>query len=92
MSDSLAIIHKIIQLNQSEKVARNSQSRCEEQGIPFYRFSPELDEMIAGSETDNEKLFNMVIQTRIDTKQQRMEELVQLFHTIANASQQLDSY
>ena len=48
--------------------------------------------MIAGSETDNEKLFNMVIQTRIDTKQQRMEELVQLFHTIANASQQLDSY
>ena len=80
------------QLNQSEKVAKNSQSRCEEQGIPFYRFSPKLDETIAGSETDNEKLFNMVIQTRIDTKKQRLGELIELFHTIANASQHLDSY
>ena len=84
-------IHGLIQLNQSEKVAKNSQSRCEEQDIPFYRFSPRLNEMIAGSETDNEKLFDMVIQTRISTKKQGLEELVQLFHTIANASQHLDS-
>ena len=85
------IIHGLIQLNQSEKVAKNSQSRCEEQDIPFYRFSPRLNEMIAGSETDNEKLFDIVIQTRISTKKQGLEELVQMFHTIANASQHLDS-
>jgi len=60
--------------------------------MPFYPFSPELDEMIAVSETDNEKLFNLVIWTRIYTKKQRMKELVQMFHTIANASQHLDSY
>jgi len=48
--------------------------------------------MIAVSETDNEKLFNLVIWTRIYTKKQRMKELVQMFHTIANASQHLDSY
>ena len=67
-------------------VATNSQSRCREQGIPFYRFSPKLKDVIAGSETDNEKLFNMVIQTRIDTREQGMEELVGQFHTIAKAS------
>lgn len=70
-------------------VATNSQSRCREQGIPFYRFSPKLRDVIAGSETDNEKLFNMVIQTRIDTREQGMEELVRLFHTIAGASHHL---
>ena len=57
--------------NSSIKDAKNSQSRCEEQDIPFYRFSPELDEIIARSETDNEKLFNMVIQTRIYIKKQK---------------------
>ena len=70
-------------------VATNSQSRCREQGIPFYRFSPKLRDVIAGSETDNEKLFNMVIQTRIDTREQGMEEVVHLFHTIAGASHHL---
>ena len=70
-------------------VATNSQSRCKEQGIPFYRFSPKLKDVIAGSETDNEKLFNMVIQTRIDTREQGMEELVGIFHTIARASHHL---
>ena len=70
-------------------VATNSQSRCREQGIPFYRFSPKLRDVIAGSETDNEKLFNMVIQTRIDTREQGMEEVVRLFHTIAGASHHL---
>lgn len=70
-------------------VATNSQSRCREQGIPFFRFSPKLRDVIAGSETDNEKLFNMVIQTRIDTREQGMEELVRLFHTIAGASHHL---
>ena len=70
-------------------VATNSQSRCREQGIPFYRFSPKLRDVIAGSETDNEKLFNMVIQTRIDTREQGMEDVVRLFHTIAGASHHL---
>ena len=70
-------------------VATNSHSRCREQGIPFYRFSPKLKDVIAGSETDNEKLFNMVIQTRIDTREQGMEELVEVFHKIAKASSHL---
>ena len=79
----------VLQLVESEMVATNSQSRCREQGIPFYRFSPKLRDVIAGSETDNEKLFNMVIQTRIDTREQGMEEMVRLFHTIAGASHHL---
>ena len=81
--------YPVLQLVESEMVATNSHSRCREQGIPFYRFSPKLRDVIAGSETDNEKLFNMVIQTRIDTREQGMEEVVRLFHTIAHASYHL---
>ncbi len=33
----------------------------EEQGIPFYRFNPQLDEVIPSGETDLVKLLNMLI-------------------------------
>ena len=35
------------QLTKSEDVARNCRSRCERQVIPYYWFSPELDEIIS---------------------------------------------
>lgn len=33
----------------------------EEQGIPFYRLNPQLDEVIPSGETDLYKLVNMLI-------------------------------
>lgn len=33
----------------------------QEQGIPFYRFNPQLDEVIPSGETDLTKLINMLI-------------------------------
>lgn len=33
----------------------------EEQGIPFYRFNPQLDEVVPSGETDLPKLMNMLI-------------------------------
>lgn len=33
----------------------------QEQGIPFYRFNPQLDEVIPSGETDLAKLINMLI-------------------------------
>ena len=69
-------------------VAAKSERHCREQNIPFFRFSPELNETIAVGETDNEKLFSMIIQTKISTGSQRLSELVLLFHRIAETSLQ----
>ncbi len=73
-------------------MAENSKSRCEEQDIPFFRFSPTFDEIIAAGETDNEKLLNMVIKTKIYLKQQekKFQEITNLFHEVAGASQDIN--
>lgn len=70
-------------------VAKNCKVRCAEQGIPYYRFSPELDEVIPAGETDNDKLIAMILQTKKQTSHQGMAELVKLFHFVAEASQKL---
>ena len=72
-------------------MAENSKSRCEEQGIPFFRFSPKFDEVIAAGETDNEKLFNMIIKTKLSLKQdkKRLDELAKIFHAIEDSSKSL---
>jgi hypothetical protein len=46
---------------ESESVARSFSSRMQEQEIPFYRFNPQLDEVIPSGETDLTKLMNMLI-------------------------------
>lgn len=37
----------------------------QEQGIPFYRFNPQLDEVIPSGETDLSKLLNMLIKVPV---------------------------
>jgi len=74
------------QLLESEMVSINSESRCGEQGIPFFRFSPNLDEVIAAGETDNSKLFSMILQTKVDLRSPKLTKLTDLFHKIAEAS------
>lgn len=76
------------QLVESEMVAENCKSRCEEQGIPFYRFSPHLKEVVAAGETDLNKLLDMIIQTKIETSEQRLQELIDLFF-VSEASKAL---
>ena len=70
-------------------VSANSRSRCEEQNIPYYRFSPQLDEIVSGGETDNEKLFNIIIRAKIETKEQGLDELVEVFRVVAEKSKHL---
>ena len=67
---------------ETEKVAENSKSRCEEQDIPFYRFNPDLKEIIPAGETDNEKLLDMVIETKIQIKEQGLKEMTELLQMI----------
>ena len=68
---------------ESEIVAENCRSRCEEQNIPFYRFSPHLDDEIQDLKVEVDKLLNMVIQTKIQAKEQGMHELIDMFRIIS---------
>lgn len=67
---------------ETEKVAENSKSRCEEQDIPFYRFNPSLKEIIPAGETDNEKLLDMIIEAKIQIKEQGLKEMIELLQML----------
>ena len=54
-----------MQLGQSEAIADRCKTSCEAQGIPFYRFSPPLDEKIEPTETDSRKLVDIMILSRM---------------------------
>ena len=73
---------------ESELVAENSRSRLREQRVPFYRFSPELNEVIAAGETDTIKLVDMVMKSKfeIDSKP-TMSELIQVLYLIAELTE-----
>lgn len=69
-------------------VANNCRSRCEELGILFYRFSPKLDEVVAAGETDNEKLFNIILKTRMQMSEQGLDELTAAYRIVVEANKQ----
>ena len=48
-------------MGESETIADNVASRCKEQGIDYYRFSPQLDTVVSVSETDIDALCKMVL-------------------------------
>ena len=78
-----------LQLLDSESVAINCMSRCKEQRIPFYRFSPTLETVIASGETDDQKLIEMLTRTKLESTNKwdkQIDELVQLFRTVAEMS------
>ena len=79
-----------LQLVESEVIAENCQSRCKEQGILFYRFSPQLEEVIAPGETDSAKLIDMILEARKQIPYQRnFSELVLQFHNLADANRKV---
>ena len=80
------------QIAESEVAATICQSRCIEQGIFYYRFNPQLEEVVSTSETDSDKLINMVLQARIQTPKQGMFELVPLLHNISEWSRRVKQH
>ena len=76
----------LLQLVESEMVAKNTKARCEGQGTPYYRFSPKLAETVATGETDNGILINMLIATIVQTIPQ-LDSIHQQFLRIAEANQ-----
>lgn len=77
-----------LQVVESEGVAENCRSRCMKQNIPYYRFSPKLDEAIPLSEGDSEKLVDIVIKTKVllQSMDAQVDELVQLFYHLFDRS------
>jgi predicted acylesterase/phospholipase RssA len=73
----------------SELVAKNCKSRCEELGIPYFRLSPKLNTVVAAGETDNEKLVDMILQTKLQVKDQGLNDIVQTLILTAEYSRRI---
>ena len=67
---------------ESENVADLCRKQCEKQKVPFYRFSPPLDEAIPMNEGDDKKLCGMILKAKmfLQSMEYSMDELVQSFH------------
>ena len=50
-----------MQLSSSEEISRLCRINCEQQGIAYFRFSPEIGEDIGTTEKDSHKLCQIVI-------------------------------
>ena len=63
-------------------MARNCKSRCEKQGIPFFRFSPYLDEEVTAIESDDEKLCDIIVKAQmlLQAVDVQIDELIQHFY------------
>ena len=58
-------------MGESETISENVASRCKEQGIDYYRFSPQLDSVVSVGETDLDALFNMVLTAKKSLRDMR---------------------
>ena len=58
----------------------NCASRCQEQGIEYFRFNPQLENAVESNEKDKKKLLDMLWETRVDMHQhsEEMDRLVNL--------------
>jgi len=71
-------------------VAENCRVRCKEQGILYYRFSPQLEEEIESGETNTAKLLDMILAARKQIPDcMDFGEMVVQFHRLANASRKI---
>ena len=66
-------------------MAERCKHNCDAQNIPFYRFSPRLSEKISASETDNYKLVEMIVTSRIHMHTQAEVQLDKLIPLLTYA-------
>ena len=79
-----------LQLVESEVVADNCRSHCKEQGILFYCFNPQLEEVIVTGETDSAKFMDMILEARKQIPYQKdFSEMVFQLHNLADASKEV---
>ena len=93
LSFTYYIITKL-QIGESENVAENVKSRCKEQGVDYYRFSPTMTKVISSGETDLDKLQDMVLMAKkslIQTFQDSVafRRLIWKFHDCSLANKKM---
>ena len=79
-----------LQIAEAEMVSRNCAIRAKTQGIPYYRISPQLSEVVPSGETDTEKLIDMIAQgTEQVPSSGEFTELALRLHKCALANQKM---
>ena len=77
-------------MTESEHVSGNVKSRCTEQGIDYYRLSPNVKEIVGTGETDRDKLIDMIIGARrCGTIRGEMERLGKAFPLYCKANKKM---
>lgn len=70
----------------------NCQSRCEEQGVRYFRLNPRLEEVVGSGETDMETLTAAILQTRKEMENRNeFSNLVLCLHELSDSSRRMHS-
>ncbi len=71
----------------------NARSRCEEQGVRYFRLNPRLEEVIESGETDTSTLVATILQTRKEmTERAEFANLILCFHELSQASTRMHAH
>ena len=77
-----------MQLSQSEETSRMFSVQCRRLNVPFFRFNPALMEVISPGETNDKKLVDMLLQTRLYLhRADTQEELVRMVTLMKHLAQ-----
>ena len=85
----LVLFHQLVE---SEAVADRCRSSCVEQGIHFYRFSPQLDKKVEPGETDNNTLLDMMITAKTYINGDACAQMDSLIPTLIACLSEADRY
>ena len=71
----------------------NCKSRCEEQGVRYFRLNPRMEEVVGSGETDVSTLIGMILQTRKELEERpEFSNLVLCLHELSHASNQMHAH
>ena len=91
--DLLQFLFVCVQLVEPSIADGNCKSRCEEQGISYYRLNPRLEQVIGAGETDRDVLISMIIQTNKEMNERReMADLVLCLHSLSEAARKMHAH
>ena len=64
----------------NKRVHSNCECRCREQGIDYFRFNPELDDIVDSGQIQTKILLSMLWQTKkyLHQEKEKMDKLVEL--------------
>ena len=64
----------------NKRVHSNCDCRCREQGIDYFRFNPELDDVVDSGQIQTKKLLTMLWETKkyLHKEKDKMDKLVDL--------------